>query len=277
LHLLPHSISYLLGAGVVISVLAGVYLCDFGVKNQRKYDFLKDPPLVWINGIPHGFVHVRGKAQIEAPLTSPLTQMPCCYHRTTIERVTSASPDKRGSYDKIADQPKAKRFYIDDGTGRVLVHPRGAEYELPKIFSVEIDARRPGIKEAFVVPGLDETARPNEDRLRQYLADHGITGSSSNGQRESSVNYRLTEYCLLPGQETSVFGTCETHYGPESPGGCSIIRKNEHLPALAITNRNEMRVCPHLRYVAIASFSAGLLLIGFALASALLLIYPTFV
>ena len=81
MHPLPHfMIPEVVAVGALIFLLCGLFLCNFGANNQRKYDFLPDPPLVCISAIPRGFVHVRGKAVIDNPLTSPLTQMPCCYY-----------------------------------------------------------------------------------------------------------------------------------------------------------------------------------------------------
>src|SRR5580700_6706895 len=94
MHPLPHfMIPEVLAVGAVIFLLCGLYLCNLGTKNQRKHDFLADPPLLCISAIPRGFVHIRGKVVIDNPLASPLTQMPCCYYRTTIERL---EPGKKG-------------------------------------------------------------------------------------------------------------------------------------------------------------------------------------
>ena len=256
-------------------------MCGLGAKNQRKYEFLKDPPHVWINGIPRGFVHVRGKAVPEAPLVSPLTQSPCCYHRTTIERVVIGDANKPGSYQKLSDEFRDRQFFVDDGTGSVLVQPRGATYEIPKMFSGEIEFGRAGSEEPFLALSIQQTTPPAEENLRSYLSQHGI--SETNGAMRkrlpgggSTETYRLTEYCVLAGEEVSVFGTCAKYYGSGTATTNKIICKDEHLPVLAITSRNEFRVRPRLRIIAIASFSTGIVLIGLSLACGLLLIYPHF-
>lgn len=279
MHPYPYYFSYALAAGTLVCLLGGLYLCGFGASSQRKYDFLKDPPLVWINGIQRGFVQIRGKANLDAPLISPLTESPCCYHRTTIECVKKANESGLGSYRRISDETKGTQFVIDDGTGKVMVLPRGAEYEFPKTYSAEIDLSLPGLREEFLSPGLATAKPPREEALRDYLSRHAITEPTPRGGGDAcaTVTYRLTEYCLPAGQEVSVFGTCEKCYGPRNPGGYKIICKNEHLPVLAITTQNELTARPRLRYIAIASFSTGIMLIGLSVAGTLFLIYRHFV
>ena len=119
MHPLPHfMIPEVVAVGALIFLLCGLFLCNFGAKNQRKYDFRTDPPLVCISAIPRGFVHVRGKAVIDNPLTSPLTQMPCCYYRTTIDRLVPGKRGKSGTCRKISNEPNAREFHIDDGPVR---------------------------------------------------------------------------------------------------------------------------------------------------------------
>jgi hypothetical protein len=283
MHPLPHfMIPEVVAVGALIFLLCGLFLCNFGAKNQRKYDFLTDPPLVCISAIPRGFVHVRGKAVIDNPLTSPLTQMPCCYYRTTIERLEPGKRGKSGTCRKLSNEPNAREFYIDDGTGKALVSLRGAEYEFPKIYSAEIDTQVAGIKSSVIDPSLGQINSPTEHHLRQYLAQHGIaagieTPTTQKGVASTGGVYQLTEYCLLAGQEASVFGTCDQCYGPESPHGCKVLCLDEHLPTFLITNRNEFSVGPRLRHIAIACFTSGIIMIGVSLAGILLLIYPRFV
>jgi len=151
MHLLPPLISHILGIGSVLFFLLGLYVCTLGVEIQQKHQFLKDPPLVCINGMPRGFVHVRGKTVLGASLVSPLTQLPCCYYRTTISRWDSAAA---GKFRDIFDDTKENEFQIHDGGGKILVSSGGAEFDLPKAYSVEIDINTPGVSQSYVEPSL---------------------------------------------------------------------------------------------------------------------------
>jgi len=121
--------------------------------------------------------------------------------------------------------------------------------------------------------------------LRQYLiksphlshhtsVEPNDSTPSDGGDAHAKVTYRLTEYCLLAGQESSVFGTCEKYYGPKTPKGYKVICRNEHLPLLVITSQNELTVGPRLRYIALAGYAAGILFLGLSVAGTLFLLYP---
>jgi hypothetical protein len=282
MHPLPHfMIPEVLVVGALIFLLCGIFLCNLGAKSQRKYDFLSDPPLVCISALPRGFVHVRGNVVIDDLLTSPLTQMPCCYYRTTIESVEPGKKGKSGISRNISNEANAREFYIDDGTGKVLVSLGGAEYQFPKMYSAEIDTPVPGIRTSSIDPSVGPMTPPSEEHLRHYLAQHGIAGGNETlptrtGTAGTGGVYQLTEYCLRAGQEASVFGTCDQCYGPQNPHGCKVLCLDEHLPKFLITNRNEMKVGLRLQRIAIACITCGILMIGVSLAAVLLLIYPQF-
>jgi hypothetical protein len=281
MHPLPHFGSQIVAIGALVFFFAGLFLCRFGVKLQKKYDFLKDPPLVWIEGMPRGFVHARGKAVFGNPLTSPLGQLPCCYYRTTIERLKPGKKDNPGTFRKIFDEANDEEFYINDGTGRVLVTPGGAEYKLPKTYSAEIDLEQAGITNGFLESVLAPANAPTEQHLRRYLVQHGFSGGNGSppAQRVSSKAsgvHRLTEYCLRAGQEVSVFATCDECFSPESPKGCKVLCLDEHLPKFLISSQNELPVGLRLRLLAIVSFTGGIVMLGAALAGVLLLAYSHF-
>jgi hypothetical protein len=138
-----------------------------------------------------------------------------------------------------------------------------------------------GISEKYLAPLRGETSDPTENHLRRYLAQNGIpnaddASAKTSDETVSEIRYRVTEYCLFAGQEASVFGRCEVGYGPRSPNGYFVICKDEHLPAFTISTKIELRVGRRLHLMALASVSAGIVLIGVSIAGAILLIYPHF-
>jgi hypothetical protein len=272
---LPHTlIAEVIGGAALVLLLGGIYLCRLGATNQKKYDYLKDPPLVWICGIPRGLVQIRGKVVVDNPLISPLTQAPCSYCCTTIAR---QNPSKPGQFKTIQSEPKESDFYIDDGTGRVLVIPAGADYDLPQTYSVEIDINHgSSVKDSTDQP-LGRPRLPTEEHVLSYLARKGIGKGGANAgvkSDDSSGVYRVTEHCLMSGEETSVFGSCEVCFEPDYPHGRKVICKNDHLPTLLITKSIEMKVGLRLHLIAVVSFTLGLLMIGLSLAGVLFLVYP---
>ena len=260
-------------------MVIGIYLCRLGSRNQNKYDYLKDPPHVWINGIPRGFVQIRGRVIVETPLVSPLTQAPCSFYRTTIAR---EKPGKPGLYKTIHSESKNREFVIDDGTGKITVMPLGAEYDLPLTYTAEIDLNHPGLIKDASGPSIGQATPPTEDHLLLYLARHGIGKGNTGGPAtaiaaQTGGLYRVTEHCLTMGEETSVFGICAICFGPGQAAGRKVICKDKHLPTLLVTKSIEFKASTRLHLIAVASFTFGILMIGLSLASLLLLVYPQFV
>jgi hypothetical protein len=275
---LPHFLKpEVLGGGAFLFCLAGIYLCRVGACSQEKYDYLRDPPHVWINGIPRGLVQVRGRVVAEAPLISPLTQSPCCYYQTTIQR---EKPGKTGQFTTIHREVKSRDFVIDDGTGKIPIITAGAQYDLPQTYSAVVDWSAPGLIKDSRGPTIGQATPPSSEHVGLFLARHGIGkrgAGNGEGKAVEGGAFRITEQCLAVGAEASVFGTCEVCFSPGEPRGRKVIVKNSHLPTLLVTNNIELRVSPRLHFIAIAAYTCGILLIGMSLASALLLVYPRFV
>ncbi len=278
LHLMPPVVA----VGSILCFLVGLYAWTLGSEYQRMYRFLKDPPLVWINGMPRGFVHVRGNPIFDAPLTSALTQLPCCYCRTKVEHMEPGKAGNPSTYRTLYDEPNDKEFYLDDGTGKILVMPAGAEYILPITYSAEIDVNLPGIKESSVDPSCGKVTQPSEQHLRHYLARHDIpAGNEARQGRRGPANsngvYKLTEYCLRARQEVSVFATCDGYFGPGIESGSSVLCKGDDLTTLLISSHHEIQVGPRLRMISIACFSSAIVLLGASVAGCLLLLHRHFV
>jgi hypothetical protein len=275
--LLPHFLTPgVLGGCSLVCLLGGLRLLKIGSRNQRKYDYLKDPPHVWITGMPRGLVHVRGKVMVKEPLLSPLTQTPCAYYQTTLAR---EDPGKPGQFKAVCSESKESEFVIDDGTGKLLVMPAGAEYNLLPTYSGELDLKHSGVKSTPLKELGRQSTAPREEQLRRYLAGHGIGAAGEAASKRGNGShgggaYQLTETCLECGQEISVFGTCDVCFDPQHPRGTRVLCQDEHLPTFLITHQIVLPVGKRLRVLAIAGVTGGVLLIGLALAGISLLIYP---
>lgn len=88
----------------------------------RRARAVADTPTSTIASAAQGYVELLGRGRpAGAPLVAPLNQLPCLWYRYRVERkqndkwVTEESGESTES------------FQIDDGTGRCLVDPEGAE------------------------------------------------------------------------------------------------------------------------------------------------------
>jgi len=102
-----------------------------------------------------------GKARSAVAVNSPVTQTPCAFYLETVEEYTGG----RSSGWQIIDQKPYGGFYVDDGTGKVLVLPRAGCLDLLK---PEITGASDGIpmdsytrstrrREQFIAAGEDVT------------------------------------------------------------------------------------------------------------------------
>lgn len=91
---------------------------------------------------------IRGTVECDDPLIAPVSEKPCALYRHVIvrqreEEYTVRDDDDSGwgsdtrtetrtVEDRMPDEIKSTLFWVNDGTGRVLVDPRQAQLELEK-------------------------------------------------------------------------------------------------------------------------------------------------
>jgi len=112
----PETWAYSLPAALFLAGLAW-----FG--NLRRYRLIADHPTSRIASAPQGYVELSGRGSAAAGfgLVAPLSGMPCVWFRFVLERRQGdkwVTDDSGESTDMIQ---------LDDGTGRCLLDPEGAE------------------------------------------------------------------------------------------------------------------------------------------------------
>jgi E3 Ubiquitin ligase len=163
----------LLGLGI------GVYLFYRGFGLLRRQRLILNTPRSTVRGAAVGLVEVSGKAVGPYTLISPLSALNCYYYRAVAWRHNGHH------WKRAAQETLYAPFFVDDGTGRLLVDPRGAEMELPAIFAHE-----------YADTMLDSEIIP--DYIGHFLRRHGIP---------AECPLKLEEYCVLPGDTLFVLGT----------------------------------------------------------------------
>ncbi|MFB3923871.1 MAG: hypothetical protein ACE145_19285 [Terriglobia bacterium] len=157
--------------GAFFMIVIGVVTFLVGFKQYRAYRILADAPKARVRSVPMGLVHLHGKATGD-PLTSPLTGTRCFTFTADIEEWVKTR-NKRGgttwAWRTTAGDDDLKEFYLDDGTGRVLVKPGGAEgtIDLQRTFDCEI-GEDGHFKSASPTPGIPA---PTEEAVWAYI--HG--------------------------------------------------------------------------------------------------------
>jgi hypothetical protein len=132
----------------------GLWTFFKGFRIFREYRVLEDTPEIPIRSIPMGLVHVHGKATGEQPIPSPVSHTPCYFYKVDIERWESSG--RSSGWRHYKTDTDGSRFYLDDGSGKVLVDAHGAEYDLEKSCRCET--------------GKVMRTGTTEDELRRYVS-----------------------------------------------------------------------------------------------------------
>lgn len=265
-------LAFAAGAGLylflVLSAGIGLLLFIAGFSAYREYRLVENIPEMPLRSIPMGLVRVRGKAQGDELLTSPLTRTPCFYYKVILgERLR----DERGNdewSEWTADVAEVK-FNLVDSTGKALVEPHGAEHDLPEHFKAETGSG--GKMKRQGDPSLGSEPGPPESQLMEYAsrwrnkarekvssvpggsvigkvmdydrkleAENVVVsvGGVSLGATRTAMGYRFTEFCLLPGREYTVTGTCVENPNPRDNYDRNLLTKGQHDPTFLISSKS---------------------------------------
>ncbi len=163
--------------------LAAVYSFRYAFKAWAKNRLIEDTPTSRVRSAAQGYVELNGIGEppAEAPPKGPLTGLPCTWWRYKIEERRYSGRSR--SWCTIESDTCATPFVLNDGTGRCLIDPRGAE-----VF--------PG--HTTVWYGADawpQVRIPEGSGAFAWLVDTFVTDK-----------YRYTEYRLQPNEHVYAIG-----------------------------------------------------------------------
>lgn len=163
------SVAYLLGAA------AGGYATVQGLLLSRSTRLRKTTPVAKLGKTSLGPVEASGIAAGPYTVIAPITGMACFGYRTVAWRLKTAG---NGHPDEIVAEEKLYvPFYLDDGTGKLLIDPTGAKLDLRQDFRHEFrDAAR-------------ANDNPSLQNVREFLARQGVL---------DCANLRVEEFCIKP-------------------------------------------------------------------------------
>jgi E3 Ubiquitin ligase len=114
---------------LLLGIVGGLWSFFKGFRILREYKVLEDTPRIPVRSIAMGFVHIRGQAESENTLASPVSHTPCCFYKVEIDEWKSSGRSK--SWQHCCTDADGYRFYLADETGKVLIDAHDAEYDLP--------------------------------------------------------------------------------------------------------------------------------------------------
>jgi hypothetical protein len=113
-----------------------------------------------------GFVRVHGKATGEQQVTSPITGTPCYFYKVEIEKWEVKN--RSGHWSHYRTDTDGVRFYLADGTGKVMVDAHAAELDLLKTGMREIGGK--GLASGSPGSASSIPAGVTEEDLRRYVS-----------------------------------------------------------------------------------------------------------
>ena len=169
----------------VIGAIGGVYLFFKGFRLLRFKRLILNTPLSRIHSASIGLVEVTGTPIGPHVLKAPITGDPCYYYNVRAFQWVETSNNKH-EWKRVLDETLYVPFFLEDTTGRVLVDPQGAQMDVHRDFSDEIDVS------IFRMPGV---CPPN---VRDFLAKRGLVPAEK---------IKLEERVIPPTFPLFVFGT----------------------------------------------------------------------
>ena len=170
----------------ILGIAIGVRLFFRGFPFLKRKHLIQDIPTSTVRGASLGAVELCGTVVGPYTLISPLSETDCFYYQAIVR-------GSEGEEKKPREEVLYAPFFLDDGTGRVMVDPRGAEIEL-----------RPSVDDEYSPSSGDAFTR-------HFLVRHGIS---------SQFPAYLKEFCIRPGDRLYVLGTLRENPGLQSAADC---------------------------------------------------------
>jgi hypothetical protein len=118
-----------------LGMIGGLVLFYRGFRILQRKRLILNIPTSKIRSASLGLVEVSGLAIGPYTIPAPLTGKACYYYRSIgWELQKSGNNDE---WKKVADESLHVPFYLDDGTGLLMVNPQGAETDLHRDFHQE--------------------------------------------------------------------------------------------------------------------------------------------
>lgn len=107
---------------IVAVALVGLY---FGFRGLHRARLIEDTPTAKVRSAPQGVIELTGRSVMMSgdPVISPLSKIPCCWYRYSIE---GRSHSKSGPWVTLESGQSDAIFILRDDTGDCIVDPEGA-------------------------------------------------------------------------------------------------------------------------------------------------------
>jgi len=180
----------------ILAVIGGIVLFLRGFRMLQYKRLILNTPFSKVRSASMGLVEVSGNPDGPKTISAGITGEPCFYYRARAWQWVKS--DKGYKWEQACDESVSVPFYLEDGTGSVLVNPQAAELDVHRNFTDEFSTL--GFGKGSIIPAS----------VQKFVAVHGLLGAEK---------IRLEERVIKPGYPLFVFGTLgenptETSWSP---------------------------------------------------------------
>lgn len=177
-------------AAAAAGAAGGLYLFYRGFRLLQRKRLIANTPHSKIRSASMGLVEINGLATGPYVINSPLKQLSCYYYRSIAWQYQQRG--KNSEWVKVAEESLHVPFYMDDGSGKLLVDPSGAEMDLHCDMHEEYN--RSILLNGPEMPGP----------VYSFLSRHGV---------DSSRRIKVEECCISPNNPLFILGTLSQNPG----------------------------------------------------------------
>lgn len=231
----------------MLGFVGGIALLGWGFKEYRRRSLVTNTPTSRVRSLAQGLVELEGKALPPRgkKLYSPFSGEECVVYMYQVEEYRQQG--KHSHWETIDAGFSNSQFYLDDGTGQVLVDSEGCDLRIPP-------------DNVFKVGSFDQLP----ESAQQFIKEHPDVDTQEDEIFEEDRRY--TEYYIAPGEHVYVFGEAfprEDHRGSSINPENAVINRDADTPMFIISDKKEEGLVSSMaRNMYIGIFGGSLLAIG---------------
>lgn len=221
-----------INAWLVVGFGLGLVLFFRGLGLFRRGLMVADTPLIPIRSVAMGIAQVHGQAGGDEPFPSPVSGTPCYAFKVVIDRY-----GQRNGWRHHRTDQNGKSFYLSDDSGKVLVQPREAELDVPRNCIRQVGGPTMSFSLTSLIHPLPADASDGSDLSVNAKTDDQLLEYAGVGY-ECMDGFRFTEFCLKPGEEYDVLGTCVENPKPLDENDRNLITKGKNNHNFLISSKS---------------------------------------
>lgn len=222
-----------------LMIAGGLYLFTSTFVFFKHRNLMTSTPTAKARSVSMGYAELKGDVAPDTEtLMAPFSGKDAVTYSYKVEEWRYDGDDH--DWEEVEDGRSGTTFFLDDGTGQVLIDPRGALLDIPQTTRT-------------VVRPSEELPEP----IKQY-EEGGI-----------SKKRRYTEHSLTPGDDVYVLGEAMERPGVSSSTNAEnvVVNQDENTPFFYISTNEEEELVSRMTWYMVGSFigGTGLFLGGLAL------------